>query len=191
MLDYQEALELMHAWTPSDSLRRHMYAVEAAMRAYARKFGTDEETWAITGLIHDFDWEKYPDTHPNKGAEHLEALGWPAEIVRAMRAHAPERSGVEPESLLERALYASDEITGLITAAVYVRPDRSIRTLTIKSLKKKFKDKSFARGVDRDMVRRGAELLGVDLWEHAAFVLEAMQADAERLGLAGETAGGA
>ena len=186
MPTYQEALDLMHQWTPSDSLRRHMYAVEAAMRAYARKFGEDEETWAITGLIHDFDWEKYPDTHPNKGADHLAELGWPAEIVRAVRAHAPERSGVEPETLLEKVLYASDEITGLITAAVYVRPDRSIHTLKAKSLKKKFKDKSFARGVDREMVKRGAEMLGIDLWEHVGFVLEAMQADAERLGLAGE-----
>ncbi len=186
MPTYQEALELMQAWTPSESLRRHMLAVEDAMRAYARKFGEDEETWAIAGLIHDFDWEKYPETHPNKGADYLEELGWPAEIVRAVRAHAPERSGVEPETLLERALYASDEITGLITAAVYVRPDRSIKTLTVKSLKKKFKDKSFARGVDREMVRRGAEMLGVDLWDHVSFVLEAMQADAERLGLAGE-----
>lgn len=185
MPTYDEALELMHAWTPSESLRRHMYAVEAAMRAYARRFEEDEETWAIAGLIHDFDWEKHPETHPTKGADHLEALGWPTEIVRAVRAHAPERSGVEPGTLLERALYASDEITGLITAAVYVRPDRSIHTLTIKSLKKKFKDKSFARGVDRGMVKRGAELLGVELWEHVGFVLEAMQADAERLGLAG------
>ena len=186
MPTYDEALALMHDWTPSESLRRHMYAVEAAMRAYARKFGEDEETWAIAGLIHDFDWEKHPESHPNQGADHLEALGWPAEIVRAVRAHAPERSGVEPETLMERALYASDEITGLITAAVYVRPDRSIHTLTVKSLKKKFKDKSFARGVDREMVRRGAELLGVELWEHVGFVLAAMQADAERLGLAGE-----
>ncbi|HGY10041.1 MAG TPA: HDIG domain-containing protein [Oceanithermus profundus] len=186
MPTYDEALALMHDWTPSESLRRHMYAVEAAMRAYARKFGEDEETWAIAGLIHDFDWEKHPETHPNQGADHLEALGWPAEIVRAVRAHAPERSGVEPETLMERALYAADEITGLITAAVYVRPDRSIHTLTVKSLKKKFKDKSFARGVDREMVRRGAELLGVELWEHVGFVLAAMQADAERLGLAGE-----
>lgn len=190
MPSYDEALELMHTWTPSESLRRHMYAVEAAMRAYARRFGEDEETWAIAGLIHDFDWEKHPETHPNKGADHLEALGWPAEIVRAVRAHAPERSGVEPETLMERALYACDEITGLITAAVYVRPDRSIHTLAVKSLKKKFKDKSFARGVDREMVRRGAELLGVELWEHVGFVLEAMQADAERLGLAGTASPG-
>jgi len=189
MPTYQEALELMQEWTPSDSLRRHMMAVEDAMRAYARKFGEDEETWAIAGLIHDFDWEKYPDTHPNKGADYLEELGWPAEIVRAVRAHAPARSGVEPETLMERALYACDEITGLITAAVYVRPDRSIKTLTVKSLKKKFKDKSFARGVDREMVRRGAEMLSVDLWDHVGFVLEAMQADAERLGLAGEAQG--
>ncbi|WP_457633958.1 HD domain-containing protein [Oceanithermus desulfurans] len=185
MPTYDEALALMHDWTPSESLRRHMYAVEAAMRAYARRFGEDEGTWAIAGLIHDFDWEKHPETHPNKGADHLAELGWPAEIVRAVRAHAPERSGVEPETLMERALYACDEITGLITAAVYVRPDRSIHTLTVKSLKKKFKDKSFARGVDREMVRRGAELLGVELWEHVGFVLEAMQNDAGRLGLAG------
>ncbi len=185
MPSYTDALALMHEWTPSDSLRRHMYAVEDAMRAYARKFDEDEETWAIAGLIHDFDWEKYPDTHPNKGADYLAELGYPPQIVRAVRAHAPERSGVQPETLLERALYACDEITGLITAAVYVRPDRSIHTLKIKSLKKKFKDKSFARGVDREMVKKGAEMLGVELWEHVAFVLQAMQADAERLGLAG------
>ncbi len=186
MPSYEDALRLMHEWTESEALRRHMYAVEAVMRAYARKFGEDEETWAIAGLLHDFDYERHPDEHPKVGARVLEEKGYPPEIVRAVLAHAPERSGVEPESLLERALFASDEITGLVTAAVYVRPDRSIHSLTVKSLKKKFKDKSFARGVDREVLKRGAELLGVDLWEHAAFVIEAMQQDAERLGLAGQ-----
>ncbi len=185
MPSYPDALALMHEWTASEALRRHMYAVEAAMRAYARKFGENEELWAIAGVLHDFDYERHPDEHPKVGARVLEEKGYPAEVVRAVLAHAPERSGVEPESLLERALFASDEITGLVTAAVYVRPDRSIHSLSLKSLKKKFKDKSFARGVDRDVLKRGAELLGVDLWEHAAFVLEAMQNDAERLGLAG------
>ncbi len=185
MPSYADALALMHEWTESDALRRHMYAVEAVMRAYARKFGQDEETWAIAGLLHDFDYQRHPDEHPRVGARVLEEKGYPPEIVRAILAHAPERSGVEPESLLERALFASDEITGLVTAAVYVRPDRSVRSLTVKSLKKKFKDKSFARGVDREVLKRGAELLGVDLWEHAALVIAAMQEDAERLGLAG------
>ncbi len=185
MPSYADALALMHEWTESDALRRHMYAVEAVMRAYARKFGQDEETWAIAGLLHDFDYQRHPDEHPRVGARVLEEKGYPPEIVRAILAHAPERSGVEPESLLERALFASDEITGLVTAAVYVRPDRSVRSLTVKSLKKKFKDKSFARGVDREVLKRGAELLGVDFWEHAALVIAAMQEDAERLGLAG------
>ncbi len=186
MPSYEDALTLMHEWTSSESLRRHMYAVEAAMRAYARKFGEDETLWAMAGLLHDFDYERHPDEHPKVGVQTLRTLGYPEALVKAILAHAPERTGIEPETLFERALFASDEITGLITAAVYVRPDRSILTLTVKSLKKKFKDKSFARGVDREGLKMGAELLGIDLWEHIGFVLQAMQDDAERLGLKGE-----
>ncbi len=190
----QEALELMMAWTASESLRKHMLAVEAAVTAYAHKFGADEELWAATALLHDFDYEKHPnigdDGHPRVGVAHLRKLGYPEEVTEAILGHA-DFTGVPRRSLLAKVLYACDEITGLITAAVLVRPDRNIANQTVKSLKKKFKDKAFARGVHRDEVRRGAEELGVELWEHVAFVLSAMQARAELLELDGRLASSA
>lgn len=186
-----EAYALMTEWTTSESLRKHMLAVESAVVAYARKFGEDEELWAATALLHDFDYERYPDYdtaaqtgHPYTGVAHLRQLGAPEAMLEAILGHA-DYSGVPRRSLLAKALYACDELTGLITAAVLVRPDRDIRQLELKSLKKKFKDKAFARGVSREDVTRGAAELGVELWEHAAFVLAAMQARAELLGLAG------
>ncbi|GLV48173.1 HDIG domain-containing protein [Thermus sp. LT1-2-5] len=180
---FEEALALMEAWTESPSLRRHMRAVEVAMRAYARRFGEDEELWAMAGVLHDMDYEKYPEAHPYRGVEELRRLGYPEEVLRAILAHA-SYTGVPRESLMAKALFAVDELTGLIAAAVYVRPDRSILGLELSSLKKKFKDKAFAKGVNREEIRLGAEELGVPLDEHLAFVLEAMKREAHLLGLA-------
>jgi predicted hydrolase (HD superfamily) len=183
----ENALALMHEWVESESLRRHMYAVEAAMRAYARKGGEDEELFGITGLVHDFDYERRPDEHPVPGAAVLKELGYPEALVHAVLAHGyPQRSDVPPETLLDRTLRACDEVTGLITAAALVRPSRSVADLEAKSVLKKFKDRAFAAGVDRDEVRHAAEALGVDLAEHVQFVIDAMRGIAPRLGLAGE-----
>ena len=188
-----EAYHLMTEWTQSESLRNHMLAVEAAVRAYARTFGEDEETWAVAALLHDFDYEKHPNMdgengHPFVGVRHLRDLGYPEPILNAILGHA-DFSGVPRETLLAQTLYACDEITGLITAAVLVRPDKNIANQTLKSLKKKFKDRAFARGVNREDVQRGADELGTELWEHIAFVLEAMQERADTLSLDGRLAG--
>lgn len=190
-LSREGALELMRSWTPSESLRNHMLAVETATAAYARHYGENEALWRVTALLHDFDYERYPEPnekgHPYVGVAYLREQGFPEEVLEAIMGHA-DYSGVPRESLLAKALYACDELTGLITAAVLVRPDKDIRNLEVRSLKKKFKDKAFAKGVNRDDVVRGADELGVELWEHVAFVLGAMQADAEVLGLDGNRA---
>jgi putative nucleotidyltransferase with HDIG domain len=179
---YDDALTLMKQWTPSESLQRHMMAVETGMRAYARRFGEDEERWAITAILHDFDYERAPQTHPFKGVEMLREMGYPQDVLDAILGHAdlPE---YPRESLMAKTLFAVDELVGLITAAVYVRPDKSIEGLELSSLKKKFKDKAFAKAVDREGIERGAAELGVSLDEHMQFVLNAMRADAQRLGL--------
>lgn len=182
MPSFAEALALMEAWTESESLRRHMRAVEVAMRAYARRFGEDEELWAMAGVLHDMDYEKHPQEHPYRGVEELRRLGYPEEVLEAILGHA-SYTGVPRRTLMAKALFAVDELTGLITAAVYVRPDRSILGLEPSSLKKKFKDKAFAKGVNREEIRMGAEDLGLSLDEHMAFVLEAMRREAELLGL--------
>ncbi|MEJ2287079.1 MAG: HDIG domain-containing protein [Deinococcales bacterium] len=188
-----DALTLMESWTESDSLRKHMLAVEAAVAAYARHYGEDETLWSVAAILHDFDYERYPNPdrdesgHPWVGVRKLQELGYPEEVTDAILGHA-DYTGVERRSLLAKTLYACDEITGLITAAVLVRPDRDIANQTVKSLKKKFKDKAFARGVNRDEVREGAEALGVELWDHVAFVLSAMQDRADVLGLDGRLA---
>lgn len=188
-----DALQLMQEWTESESLRKHMLSVEAAVVAYARKFGADEEEWAMAGLLHDLDYERYPNPerdetgHPYVAAAELRRQGYPESVIHAVMAHA-DYTGTPRDTQLARVLYACDEITGLVTAAVLVRPDRDIAGLTLKSLKKKFKDKAFARGVARDDLERGAAELGVDLWEHTQFVLEAMQARAAELGLDGSDA---
>lgn len=186
-----KAYQLMTEWTTSESLRNHMLAVESAVVAYANKLGEDEDLWAATALLHDFDYEKYPDFdtekqtgHPYTGVAYLRDQGAPEVMLDAILGHA-DYAEVKRETLLAKTLYACDEITGLITAAVLVRPDRNIHNQELKSLKKKFKDKAFARGVNRDDVRRGAEELGVDLWEHVQFVLFAMQQRADVLGLDG------
>lgn len=185
--DRDTALRLMHAWVGSESLRRHMYAVEAAMRAYARRLGEDEELWGVAGLIHDFDYERHPDEHPRPGEAVLRAEGYPDDLVHAVLAHGyPARTDAVPASRFDLALRACDEITGLISAAALVRPSRALRDLEAKSVMKKFKDRAFAAGVDREEVRAAAEEFGVDLREHVQFVIEAMREVAGELGLAGE-----
>jgi putative nucleotidyltransferase with HDIG domain len=180
-----EALALMHQHVQSESLRRHMLSVEAASRAYARRWGEDEELYGLAGLLHDYDYEEHPDEHPLHGAAELRERGYPDELVRAILSHYTARTGVAPKSRLERTLHACDEITGLVTAAALVRPSRSVMDLEAKSVLKKMKDRAFAAGVDREEVRRAAEELGVDLAEHVQFVIEAMRTVAPELGLAG------
>ena len=184
----EQALSLMHEYVDSESLRRHMYSVEAAMRAYARKYGEDEDLFGIAGLMHDFDYEKRPEDHPLPGAEVLRENGYPEELVHAVLAHYAARTGVEPTSRLDRTLRACDEITGLITASALVRPSRSIMDLEAKSVMKKFKDKTFAAGVDREDVELAVKELGVDLKEHIQFIIEAMRGIAPDLGLDGGNA---
>jgi putative nucleotidyltransferase with HDIG domain len=181
----EQALALMQQHVQSESLRRHMYSVEAACRAYARRWNEDEELYGLAGLLHDFDYEEHPEQHPLPGATILRDQGYPDELVKAILSHYPARTGVHPESKLERTLHACDEITGLITAAALVRPSRSVMDLEAKSVVKKMKDKQFAAGVDRDEVRKAADELGVELNEHVQFVIEAMRAVAPELGLAG------
>jgi putative nucleotidyltransferase with HDIG domain len=186
----EDALAIVHAYVDSESLRRHMYSVEAAMRAYARKLGEDEELYGITGLVHDFDYEKRPDEHPLPAAEILREKEYPEELVHAVLAHNQPRTGVAPETLLDRTLRACDEVTGLITAAALVRPSRSLMDLEAKSVMKKFKDRAFAAGVDREEVSEAAKALDLDLKEHIQFVIEAMRGIARDLGLEGEPAPG-
>ncbi|MGC9357834.1 MAG: HDIG domain-containing metalloprotein [Anaerolineae bacterium] len=188
----EEAWKLLNEYTKNPNLIKHALAVEAGMRAYARRFEEDEEKWAVVGLIHDFEYERYPNLgpegHPLKGAEILRELGWPEDLIRAVQAHAPEYTGVQPETRMEQAIYAVDELTGLIVAVALVRPSKSILDVKVRSVKKKWKDKSFARGVKREDIEEGAEMLGIPLNEHIGIVLEAMQEIAEDLGLKGKGA---
>lgn len=179
-----EALELLHEYTQSPSLRHHAYAVEAAMRAYARKLGEDEELWGLVGLLHDFDYERYPtlDDHPFKGAEILRERGVSEEIVEACVSHA-DYSGIERNTPLKRAIFAVDEMTGFITAVALVRPSKQVADVEVKSVKKKMKDKLFAAAVSREDLQQGAQIMGVTLEEHIQTVLEAMQGIADQLGL--------
>ena len=193
----EDTLAIMHEYTASDSLRKHMLSVEAAMRAYAEKFGEDVDRWGITGLIHDFDYERYPndahsptEEHPAEGVRILRGRGFPEDILTAILGHA-QYSGVPRESQMAKTLFAVDELTGLITATALVKPSRSVMEVEAKSVRKKMKDKAFARGVNRDDVINGAADLGVDLDEHIAFVISAMQKVAAEIGLAGTEAGGA
>ena len=186
-----QALTLMHEYTASDSLRKHMLSVEAAMRAYAVKFGEDEERWGLAGLLHDFDYEKYPneahsptDEHPAEGVRVLRSKGYPEDVLQAILGHA-QYSGVPRETKMAKTLFAVDELTGLITATALVRPTKNIHEVEVRSVRKKMKDKAFARGVSREDVVNGASELGVDLDEHIAFVLAAMQARSADLGLSG------
>src|SRR5215467_4800864 len=189
MINRESAWNLMCEFTQSESLRKHMLAVEACMRAYARKFSEDEEKWAITGLLHDFDYEKYPtpQEHPFVGSKVLEERGYPEEIRRAILSHA-DYSGVKRETPMEKALFACDELAGFITATALVRPSKSLAEVDAKSVRKKMKDKAFARSVSRDDIINGATDLGVDLDEHITFCIEAMKGIAGQLGLAGSAA---
>jgi putative nucleotidyltransferase with HDIG domain len=186
MPNRQESWNLMCEYTQSESLRKHMLAVEACMRAYARKYGEDEEKWAITGLLHDFDYEKYPtpEEHPFIGNKILEERGYPEDVRRAILSHA-DYSGVKRENNMEKVLYACDELSGFITASTLVKPSKSLAEVDAKSVRKKMKDKAFARSVNRDDIINGAADLGVDLEEHIAFCIKAMKAIAADLGLAG------
>lgn len=185
-MDRDEALAILHEFTKSESLRKHALAVEACVVAYAQKLGTDEQKWSVTALLHDFDYEMHPDApdHPMKGEPILADRGADEEIRRAILSHA-NYSGVPRESLLERTLFACDELAGFLTAVSYVKPSKSIAEVDLKSVRKKLKDKAFARSVNREDIDNGARELGVDLDEHIDFCIKAMQARAADLGLAG------
>jgi putative nucleotidyltransferase with HDIG domain len=188
-LTREQAWELVREWTASESLRRHMLAVEACMRAYARRMGGDEEEWGLVGLLHDLDYERFPDAatgHPRMGMEELERRGFTPAFVRAVASHA-DYLDVPRESPLEKALYAVDELSGFVMACAYVRPD-GIHGMTPKSVKKKMKTPAFAAAVDRDSLRRGAEELGVDFDEHVAVVIAALEERADELALGGRAA---
>lgn len=180
-MNRENALALMHEFTPSEALRKHMYAVEAAMRAYARKYGEDEETWGIVGILHDFDYERYPnhdrsptEEHPSAGVKILKELGYPEEVCDAIMGHA-DYTGVPRTTLMAKTLYAVDELCGFLVACALVRPSKSLQDLEVKSVKKKLKDKAFARAVNRDEVRQGAAEAGLPLDEHIQFVIEALR----------------
>jgi len=185
-LDRDAAWGLLCEYTQSESLRKHAMAVEACLRAYARKFAEDENYWGIVGLLHDFDYERWPSLqdHPFKGSEILKERGYAEEFRRAILSHA-EYSGVSRESKLEKALFACDELAGFITASALVKPNKSLAEVEAKSVRKKMKDKAFARSVNRDDIVNGAADLGVELEEHITFCIEAMKGIAEQLGLAG------
>jgi putative nucleotidyltransferase with HDIG domain len=189
----EEALAIVHEFTTNENLRKHMYAVEAAMRAYARKYGEDEDRWGITGLLHDFDYERWPNQerhptqgHPSAGSAVLEEWGVPEDVRRAILSHA-EYTGVEPETRMERSLRAVDELTGFLVACSLVRP-HGITDLEPKSVKKKMKDRSFAAAVDRDAMREAAEAIGEEMSDHIRFVIGAMREIAGELRLEGKPA---
>ncbi|HEX9366407.1 MAG TPA: HD domain-containing protein [Vicinamibacterales bacterium] len=181
-----DAWALMTEYTQGESLRKHMLAVEAAVRGYARHFGEDEDDWGAVALLHDFDYERYPDqeNHPYRGVEVLTARGYPEWATRAILSHA-DYSGVPRESRLEKTLYACDEMSGIVTAASLVRPSKSILDLEASSVIKRMKDKAFARAVNRDDLRRGAEELGIPLDQHITNVIAFMRVQADALGLRG------
>jgi len=189
MMTRDDALALMHEYTASDALRKHMYAVEIAMRAMAEKAGADPEAWGMVGLLHDFDYERYPNQehsptegHPAEGARLLASRGLPEPMQRAILGHATY-SGVPRDTPMARALFAVDELAGFLVACALVRPSRSLQDLEVSSVKKKLKDKAFARGVSREDVIRGADELGVPLDQHIAFMLEALRLQEKALGL--------
>ncbi|HJX60962.1 MAG TPA: HD domain-containing protein [Dehalococcoidia bacterium] len=185
-MNREDAWALLCEYTKNPGLRKHGLAVEAAMRAYARKYGEDEEKWAIVGLLHDFDYEIHPtvDKHPQEGSKILRERGYPEDIIYAVLCHA-DHLELERRSPMDKAIYAVDELTGLITAVALVKPSKSLAEVDAPSVRKKMKDKAFARSVNRDDIVRGAAALGVDLDEHIAFVIEAMKPAAGELGLAG------
>jgi putative nucleotidyltransferase with HDIG domain len=188
-MNREEAYALLCEYTDSVALRRHMLAVEAAMRAYATKFGEDVEKWGIVGLLHDFDYERWPQPpdHPLQGAKILAARGYPDDVIYAIKSHADYVGDCPRVSTMDKTLYACDELAGFISACALVRPE-GIKGLKSKSVRKKMKQKSFAAAVNRDDIQRGAEELGIELNEHIQFVIEAMTPHAEELGLDGNPA---
>jgi len=188
VLTREEALKILHEYNQGDSLRKHAYAVEGVMRYIARKRGEDQEKWGIIGLIHDLDYEKHPDQHCTKTREILEAHNWPEEYIRAAVSHGwGICSDVEPKSTLEKTLYAIDELTGLVTASALVRPSKSVMDTSVKSVKKKWKTPSFAAGVDRSIVEKGAEMLGISIEELIEDTIKGMQEVADVIGLKGDS----
>src|ERR1022692_2749228 len=188
-IDRESAWCLLTEFTQSESLRKHALSVEACMRAYARKFGSDEDLWGAVGLLHDFDYEKYPslEDHPYRGNEILKERGYPDEIRRAIMSHA-EYTGVTRDTPMEKALFACDELAGFITAVALIKPSKSLAEVDTKSVRKRMKDKAFARKVSRDDIVNGAAALNVDLDEHIAFCIEALRGIAGELGLDGSAA---
>ena len=191
MLTAADARALMHEYTESEALRRHMYAVEITMRAWARKLGEDEEAWATVGILHDFDYQRYPndalsatEEHPSFGVGMLRERGYPEELCQAILGHA-QYTGVARETPVAKALFAVDELCGFLVACALVRPSRSLADLSVKSVKKKLKDKAFARAVSREDIAQGVEELGVPLEAHVQFVIEALRPEESRLGLGG------
>lgn len=181
-LTREAALEILNELIDNDNLRKHMLAVEAACRFYARKYGEDEEIWGVAGLLHDADYEKYPEQHPQVIVDRLREINVDPAIPQAIACHGTV-FGIAQESLLDKVLFACDELTGLITATALVRPDKSLAEVEVKSVKKKLKDRTFAKGVDREDIRIGVEQLGIPLDDHIANVLQAMQDIAPELGL--------
>ncbi|MGY8777215.1 MAG: HD domain-containing protein [Longimicrobiales bacterium] len=189
MPDRNDAVALLEEWVENDGLRKHMYSVEAALRHYARMRGEDEDLWGMAGLLHDLDWEKYPDRHPLTAVEHLREAGYPEEILQAILAHRADYTGVKPTTDLQKHLVACDELSGLVFATCLVRPS-GIDDLKPKSVTKKLKDKGFAAGVSRDEVQNGIELLGLDRVEHIQNVIDGLRVVAAALGIRGEDVSG-
>lgn len=187
MTSRQEALEIVREFVKNESLVRHMLAVEAAMIFYANQFGEDQEEWSVTALLHDFDWEVHPtlEQHPQDGAPILRERGVPEDVIQNILSHA-SHTGVPRDSQLRKALYACDEITGLITAVALVRPSKSIHDVKVKSVKKKWKNRAFAAGARRDEMEEAIQDFGIEQWEHVENVITAMQSVAPELGLAGQ-----
>jgi putative nucleotidyltransferase with HDIG domain len=186
----EDALNLLHRYNETDSLRKHAYAVEGVMRYIARKRGEDEEKWGVIGLVHDLDYEQYPDQHCTKTREILEQENWPEEYVRAVVSHGwGICSDVEPLTVLEQTLYAIDELTGLVSANALIRPSKSVMDMTVKSVKKKWKTATFAAGVDRSIIQKGADMLGVDVSELIEDTIMGMREVAEAIGLKGDVSG--
>ncbi len=185
MPDRNDALRLLDEWVENEGLRKHMLAVEAAVRHYARLREADEDTWGLAGLLHDLDWERHPEEHPIPAVEELRSRAYPEEVLHAILAHRSDHTGVEPETELARVLIACDELSGLVVACCLVRPN-GVDDLKPKSVVKKLKDKAFAAGVDRDEVGRGLELIGLERNEHIANVIEGLRLQGEALGIRGE-----
>ena len=184
MLSRDSTLEFLELHVKTDMLMKHLLSVEASMRGYARKYGEDEERWAIAGLLHDFDWEicPTPESHPTYGAGILRDAGYPEDIIRAVLTHG-EHTDIPRESLMEHTLFAVDELSGFIRAVALVRPNKSLEEVTPRSVRRKMKDKAFAKDVNRNDIHRGADELGVDLDEHISFIVEGMKPVSVRIGL--------